>query len=227
MLHVPQVSTWGRYCLHFAAAALETHGRRETASPLPGAHVAADIRGAAPGRMSAPPPLAVVCGDKRRASWKKNFSPRHADRCGSFMCCWSASLGLCTREKKRPSCLERSFSGLWFLRFSTERSFRISAQCCWKIFFFFFFFFFFCGLHLLGFSLFFFPPLPLFLSTISQNLNSSSKKIVQPQREHGDIQITRWESKSCLVLHLFWETLLFPVYCKWNARTLKKTCSCD
>ena len=56
MLHVPQVSTWGRYCLHFAAAALETHGRRETASPLPGAHVAADIRGAAPGRMSAPPP---------------------------------------------------------------------------------------------------------------------------------------------------------------------------
>lgn len=73
------MSTVGRYSLRFEAAAVETHHR--TASPLPGAHVVADIRGAAPGWNSALSPLRSVCWDKqsagRRRRRKKLYSETH------------------------------------------------------------------------------------------------------------------------------------------------------
>lgn len=76
MLYLLQVSTRGRYTPQFDAAALETHQRR--ASPLPGAHVVADIRGAAPGETRL---LAVVCVETSKAQGgKKNFPQKHSSQ---------------------------------------------------------------------------------------------------------------------------------------------------
>lgn len=74
------MSTVWRYSLRFEAAAVETHHR--TASPLPGAHVVADIRGAAPGWNSALSLLSVVCVETSKAQGeeeeeKKLYSETH------------------------------------------------------------------------------------------------------------------------------------------------------
>lgn len=94
MLYLLQVSTWGRYTPQFDAAALETHQRR--ASPLPGAHVVADIRGAAPGETRL---LAVVCVETSKAQGEKKLSSETQQ---PVQCTHSS--GLCTWEKRRSFC---------------------------------------------------------------------------------------------------------------------------
>lgn len=80
MLYLLQVSTWGRYSPQFDAAALETHQRR--ASPLPGAHVVADIRGAAPGETRL---LALECVKTSKEQGEKNFRQKHISQFRVFL----------------------------------------------------------------------------------------------------------------------------------------------
>lgn len=75
-MYLPLLSTRGRGSPRLDAAALET---RRRASPLPGAHVVADIRGAAPGNSG--PRCGVwveTSRDQATKKKKKNFARRHS-----------------------------------------------------------------------------------------------------------------------------------------------------
>lgn len=169
------MSTVWRYSLRFEAAAVETHHR--TASPLPGAHVVADIRGAAPGWNSALSLLSVVCVETSKAQGeeeeeKKLYSETHRPLQVIPLCpLHSGFMHLWKKKNIFAQLVLVVISAL-----SPERSFRISAHCFWKIF---------------SASVRIFP---LFLSRVCDNLQptiSSFSKILQPQLDHGHTQITR------------------------------------
>lgn len=185
----------------------------ERASPLPGAHVAADIRGAAPGRKSAPP-LAVVCVEASgEQAGKKLFSEARRP------------LRLVHLLLKRFSWIMHPGEEETFLPWTQPLGFVISALqhraqfpdissvllledfllcICWDFFF--------------------SSALPVdYLSELEHHLPKNPAATTRTWR-HLDNKV---RVQSCLLLHLFWETLLFPVYCKWNARTVENNCSCD
>lgn len=172
------MSTVWRYSLRFEAAAVETHHR--TASPLPGAHVVADIRGAAPGWNSALSLLSVVCVETSKAQGEEEEEEK------TLLWNTSATAGyspLSTPLWIYAPLKEEEYLCAWvqlvlvvISALSPERSFRISAHCFWKIF---------------SASVRIFP---LFLSRVCDNLQptiSSFSKILQPQLDHGHTQITR------------------------------------
>lgn len=167
------MSTVWRYSLRFEAAAVETHHR--TASPLPGAHVVADIRGAAPGWNSALSLLSVVCVETSKAQGeeeeeKKLYSETH--RPLQVIPLWIYA----PLKEEEYLCAWVQLVLVVISALSPERSFRISAHCFWKIF---------------SASVRIFP---LFLSRVCDNLQptiSSFSKILQPQLDHGHTQITR------------------------------------
>ena len=172
MLHVLQVSAWGRYGLHFAAAALETHGRRESVTTSWSSRCCWHQRRSS-GEKVGSPPRCSVCGDKRRAGWKKTFlwgTPTAAARSSvveALLLDYAPG-----RRGDRPA-LNAASRVCDFCASAQSAVSGYQLSVVGRFF----------ALHLLGF--FFFPP--LFLSIISQNLNIIFQKTLQPQREHGDI----------------------------------------
>lgn len=135
-MYLPLLSTRGQSSPQSDAAALET---RRRASPFPGAHVVADIRGAAPGN-SGPRCGVWVETSREQATKKKTFlgdtagtsllfcpltAQEYASARGGDLCAWTQLVSI---NSAAPPSTESSFQ-------------KIPAHCFVKIF----------ARHLLGF----------------------------------------------------------------------------